>query len=374
MTGHSQIVAILLLTSALIFSASAPRVRSQQPDDADKHKQSREKPPLTVPNRPVSSLYSGEQGEQRSEIKFAPSTRIVTAKVHVEDPNGYFLPNLRRENFAVYEDGVRQKNVTVEIERSPATIAMMLEFGGRYHELNQTLAREVPEIGRQFLEVIGRDDKIAVFKYNNKLETLVDFGDGQQSLDQIFGTLKKPEPSEANFYDSLLDVLGRMRPVSERKAIIVVTSGVDSFSKANFAQVLDAARNSAVPIYVISLSNLMELEAMTYGSTAPFARIDWRAAEKQLETLAKASGGRTYVVDSEVQILGIYDDIMENLRVRYVVTYVSSNASTGGPPRSIRIELIDPVTDGPLKIHDAAGKVLPGKVFVQATYSPTAPG
>jgi hypothetical protein len=118
----------------------------------------------------------------------------------------------------------------------------------------------------------------------------------------------------------------------------------------------------------------MELEAMTYGNTAPFARIDWRAAEKQLEALAKASGGRTYVVDSEVQIPGIYDDIMENLRVRYVVTYVSSNTSTSGPPRSIRIELIDPATDGPLKIHDAKGKVVPGKVFVQATYSPTAPG
>jgi hypothetical protein len=80
------------------------------------------------------------------------------------------------------------------------------------------------------------------------------------------------------------------------------------------------------------------------------------------------------VVDSEVQIPGIYDDIMENLRVRYVVTYVSSNTSTGGPPRSIRIELIDPATGGPLKIHAAAGKVVPGKVFVQATYSPTAPG
>jgi VWFA-related protein len=374
MTGRLQITTVLVLTSVLVFFTSSRSLSSQQPDDADKHKQSREKPQLTVPNRPGSSLYSGEQGEQRSEIKFAPSNRIVTAKVHVEDPNGYFLPNLRRENFAVYEDGVRQKNVTVEIERSPATIALMLEFGGRYHELNQSLAREVPEIGRQFLEAIGRDDKIAIFKYNSKLETLVEFGHGQEPLDKIFETLKTPEPSEVNFYDSLLDVLGRMRPVSERKAIIVVTSGVDTFSKATFAQVLEAARSSAVPIYIISLSHLMELEAITYGSAAPFARIDWRAAEKQLEALAKASGGRTYVVDSEVQIPGIYDDIMENLRVRYVVTYVSSNTSTGGPPRSIRIELIDPATGGPLKIHDAAGKVVPGKVFVQATYSPTAPG
>src|ERR1700680_2517481 len=126
---------------------------------------------VTVPSRPSSPLFTGEQGSQQSEIEFASASRTVTIKLQVEDPNGYFLPNIRRENFAVYEDGVRQKNVTVEIERSPATIAMMLEFGGRYHELNQTLAREVPEIGRLFLEVIGRDDKIAIFKYNSKLET-----------------------------------------------------------------------------------------------------------------------------------------------------------------------------------------------------------
>jgi VWFA-related protein len=373
MTRRSLITTVFVLTAVLflVFSASSRTLSSQQPSDVDK--QTREKPQLTVPNRPASPLYSGEQGEQGSEIKFAPSTRVVTAKVHVEDPNGYFLPNLRRENFAVYEDGVRQKNVTVEIERSPATIALMLEYGGRYRELNKSLARQVPEIGSQFLEAIGRDDKVAIFKYNSKLETLADFDHGHEPLDHIFETLKPPEPSEVNFYDSLLDVLHRMRPISERKAIIVVTSGVDTFSKATFAQVLGAARSSAVPIYIISLSHLMELEAITYGSAAPFARIDWRAVEKQLEALAKASGGRAYVVDSEVQIPGIYDDITENLRVRYVVTYVSSNTTTG-PPRSIRIELIDPTTGGPLKIHDAAGKVVPGKVFVQATYSPTAPG
>jgi len=49
----------------------------------------------------------------------------------VEDPNGYFLPNIRRENFAVYEDEVRQKNVTVEIEHAPISVALLMESGGR---------------------------------------------------------------------------------------------------------------------------------------------------------------------------------------------------------------------------------------------------
>jgi VWFA-related protein len=369
MTRHSQIASVLVLTAALAFCSSLRSVPRQQPADAPK--ESRGDSSLNIPNRPATPRYSGEQGDQRSEIKFAPLTRVVTAKIHVEDPNGYFLPNLRPDNFAVYEDGVHQKNVNVEIERAPVSIALVLEFGGRYHELNKKVAMEMPEIGRHLLEVLGRDDKVAIFKFASNLETLADFDHGRASLDGIFEALGMPETSEVNLYDSLLQVLERMRSVPERKAVIVVSSGVDNFSKANFSQMLESARTSAVPIYTIGLGHLMELEAVMYGDAAPFARINWTAAEKQLESLSKVSGGRSYALESDAQIPGIYDDIMENLRVRYVVTYVSSNTATVGPPRSIRIELVNPKTGAPLKIHDATGKLIPAKVFVQAAYNPT---
>jgi hypothetical protein len=69
-------------------------------------------------------------------------------------------------------------------------------------------------------------------------------------------------------------------------------------------------------------------------------------------------------------IPGIYDDVMENLRLRYVVTYVSSNPATSGPPRNVQVELVDPTTGKPLKIRDSAGKIVSASVFVQQTYSP----
>jgi Ca-activated chloride channel family protein len=328
---------------------------------------------ITVPSRPVNPLYQGEQGKQRSEIEFTPSTRTVTLKVQVEDPKGYFLPNIRRDNFAVYEDGVRQKNVTVEIEHAPISVALLMEFGGRYHELNKVLAMEVPEAGRPLLEVVGRDDKIAVFKYDAKLETLADFGQGHETLDKIFSQLNMPVSSEVNSYDALLETLNRMKKISGRKAVIVITSGIDTFSEANYQQVLQAAQDSATPIYAIGLSRLMQRESDVYGDTAPFARIDWNGAEKQLEALARASGGRAYVPDSTVEVPAIYDDIMENLRVRYVITYTSSNMGASGPSRKIRVELIDFRTGEPLKIRDSYGKPVTARVFVQDSYSPSTP-
>src|ERR1700686_3698430 len=77
---------------------------------------------VTVPDRPSNPLFKSEQGAQASEIKFIPVTRQVTIKLHVEDPNGYFLPNLRPDNFAVYEDGVRQKEGSAEANHAQGTV------------------------------------------------------------------------------------------------------------------------------------------------------------------------------------------------------------------------------------------------------------
>jgi VWFA-related protein len=330
--------------------------------------QSGQESQVTVPARPPNALHKGEEIPQPPEIAFAPGSRTVTIELQVQDPNGYFLPNIRPENFAVYEDGVRQKLDTVQVEHAPVSVALLLEFGGRYHELNKTLGLEVPQIGREILSVVGRDDKVAVFAYDSKLRTLSDFNQRAGSLDTVFDRLGTPSIAEANFYDALLSVLNRMHEVNGRKAVIVVSSGIDNSSQATYQQMLQAAKESAVPIYSIGLAQVMEREAAIFGSTAPFARIDWNAAEKQLEALSKASGGRAYVVDSDLEVPAIYDDIMENLRLRYVITYVSSNPASVGPPRDIRVELIDPAKGTPLKIHDSTGKVVPAKVYVRASY------
>src|SRR5690349_18784186 len=67
-----------------------------------------------------------EQGRAKSEISFDPASGEVTVKMLVQDPNGYFIPNIRRDNFAVYENGVRQTNAMVGIEHSPVSLALLM--------------------------------------------------------------------------------------------------------------------------------------------------------------------------------------------------------------------------------------------------------
>ena len=88
--------------------------------------------------------------------------------------------------------------------------------------------------------------------------------------------------------------------------------------------------------------------------------------------IAQSSGGRAYFPRTLFDLPATYDDMMENLRVRYVISYKSSTGTDATIPRTIRVELVDPKTGGPLQILDANGKNIRASVIVQESYVPAA--
>lgn len=155
---------------------------------------------IHVPNRPSRPLFQGEQCQQKTEIHFDPATRVVTIKMLVRDPNGYFIPDIRRENFAVYEDGVRQ-DATVEIEHAAVSVGVLLEHGGRYQSRNDALDQAVSMAADQFLDEIGNDDEVAISTYGDKVKEICGFSRGHDASWEALSSLRAPPFSELNFYD-----------------------------------------------------------------------------------------------------------------------------------------------------------------------------
>ena len=326
--------------------------------------------PVQIPARPAA-LFAGEQGRQRTEVHFDPTSSTVTMKLLVQDPAGYFIPDLHRDNFVVYENGVRQQNATVEIEHAPITLGIVMEHGGRYKGFNKTSSDEVLTVGQQLLGELGREDKVAVWEYADQAQQIADFTTDHSRLDSLFMTTEVPDSSETNFYDALVSASETMKPVTGRKALIVITSGIDTFSKAKYDDALNAVRASGTPVYVIDVGPDLRDAAMRYANAGPYARLDWNRTETQLREIANVSGGRLYTVYSSlVDLSSMYDDLMENLRVRYVISYRSTTSSPADGPRSVRVELVDPKTNGPLEIVDTSGKVIRSKVIVENSYVP----
>jgi VWFA-related protein len=297
---------------------------------------------------------------------------MVTVKLLVQDPNGYFIPSIRRDNFVVYENGIRQHNATVEIEHAPVTLGLLMEFGGRAQALNRLLGTEVARTGQQLLDELGQEDKVAIWKYSDKVEKVANFSQGHETLDRVFQDLGTPEFSETNVYDALIYVVEQMRSVQGRKAIVLISSGVDTFSKSKYEDALRAARESGTPIYVISLAPVLRYLIEAHGATGPLARVDWNSADRELQEIARVSGGRAYAPESTIDLSSIYDDMMENLRVRYVIAYRSSNELDLSSPRTVRVELVDSKTGGPLQITDERGRPIPARIVVQDNYVPSA--
>jgi Ca-activated chloride channel homolog len=335
------------------------------PTGASHHRQ------VQIPQRPAA-LFTGEQGKQRTEIHFDPTTSEVTMKLVVQDPAGYFIPDLHRDNFAVYENGTRQQNATVEIEHAPIALGIVMEHGGRYKGFNRTSSDEVLRAGKQILDELGREDKVAIWEYADNVHQIADFTTAHDRLDKFFLASGVPDSSETNFYDALVSTSEGMKTVTGRKALVVITSGVDTFSKAKYDDALSAVRASGTPIYIINLGPALREAAKNYANAGPYAHLDWSKTDAQLREIANVSGGRMCTESSTLDLTGVYDDLMENLRVRYVITYRSTSSDPLDAARTVRVELVDPRTNGPLEIVDAKGKVIRSTIIVENRYAPNA--
>jgi hypothetical protein len=171
-----------------------------------------------VPNRPGKPLFAGEQGRQRTEINYDRKTRIVTLRLVVQDSNGYFIPDIHRENFVVYENEIRQQNATVEIEHTAVCAGVLVEYGGHYRALNEALAATVSMAVGQFADEIGSEDNLAVWKYADRVEGISGFTRGNDLLHRAAASLRFAPPfSELNFYDALIATLPRLHEQSGRK-------------------------------------------------------------------------------------------------------------------------------------------------------------
>ncbi len=364
---HRSLQKIGILTSALLLvialsvpamTQSGKRSSSSQPGPGE----------VQIPTRPVKPLFTGQQGKQHTEIYFDRTTGMVTMKLLVQDPNGYFIPNLRANNFVVYENGARQQLASASIERAPVSIGLLLEFASPMPGLGEALQPDISDAAHQLIRTIEANDDVTAWKYNDRVDKLGDSTGGREMLDMAVLSLDKPGPPVANLYDALLYVLPQMPQNQRRKALVLISDGIDSNSKASYGSVVSAAENSAVPIYVISMTKVARQFMEAHPDASPMVKVDWSKAERELQKIAQASGGRVYVPSEPIDLSTIYDDLLENLQTRYVLTYRSS--ASGDAPRTVRVELVNPRTGGPVTIVDKEGRPIRAMVIAQESYSP----
>ncbi len=215
------------------------------------------------------------------------------------------------------------------------------------------------------------EDYVAVVAYDMRPEILSDFSTDKRKAQEAMQRLRIAAFSEANLYDALTDTADRMAGIEGRRSIVLLSSGIDTFSKLTFDKTRKILQNAGVPIYAIGLMQAIRDRADAYGYMGAIARLDFLQADNQLRTFTKETGGQAFFPRFYGEFPSIFRAIAEALRNQYSLTYQPSNQARDGKFRKIKVELVDPATNQPLRVSDEKGK--PVKYTIVAKSGYTAP-
>jgi VWFA-related protein len=277
-----------------------------------------EKRPATLASIRVEGLASATPGV---DVGVEPATGRVTVKIPAAAFEQVLTAAVRPGRLRVSEDGVPQQ-ASIDVEHAPVSLAVLIELGGRSGQLTELLQAEAPSLVRPLFDRLGPNDRLGLFTYDRALRTVVDFGAPRDAWAGALDRLAAPVFSEANFYDAAVGILERVQDQPGRRAVILVTTGIDTFSRSSLADLLARARAADTPMYVLSLGDLVQHRIFDQ-ETGPLRRVNWSAVERACERIAEASGGRAYRRVRPSTVASVFDDVLERLRVTYVLSYVS---------------------------------------------------
>ena len=200
-------------------------------------------------------------------------------------------------------------------------------------------------------------------------EILSDFSTDKRKAYEAMQRLRIAAFSESNLYDALTDTAERMKDIEGRKAIVVIASGRDTFSKLTFDKTRKILQEAAVPIYAIGLMQALREYYDARGAMGPIARLDFLQADNQMRTFATETGGQAFFPRFYGEFPGIYGAISQSLRNQYQIGYEPSNKARDGKFRKIKVELVNPATGEPLRVTDQKGKPIKYRLIAKSGYT-----
>ncbi len=315
-----------------------------------------------------SKFGKKKEGIPEDVPSFRTEVLTVSLDVAVLDNRGQFIPNIPRGNFRVLEDNVPQQITGFEMGEAPMTVCMVIEFSNLFQQYWTETWYQTLTAAYGFLETLKPEDYVAVVAYDIRPEILSDFSTDKRAAYEAMSRLRIAAYSESNLFDAVTDTAQRMSDIEGRKAIVLISSGIDTFSKITFSKAREILQNAGVPIYAIGLMQALREWYDAYGMLGPIARLDFLQADNQLRTFARETGGMAFFPRFYGEFPGIFRSIAQALRNRYYITYQPSNLKRDGKFRKIKVELVNPATNEPLRITDERGKPIKYTIIAKSGY------
>jgi Ca-activated chloride channel homolog len=293
-----------------------PQTKDTRADSKDKQK----KPP----NRADAKADQPTSRDDESTIRL--DTDLVSLDVTVIDQNNTPIFNLDQDAFAVFEDKVKQQIDKVSREEVPLSFGLVIDTSGSMRSKLQT----VIDASLGLIKTMRPEDEAFVAQFKAEPELVTDFTSDKRELEEALGELYTSSGT------ALLDAViatadyAHEKGKQRRKAIIVISDGVEKNSAVKEKEVLDAIKEDEVQVYFVGFVD----EDDTGGI---FGKSGAKKAKELLQRLADDSGGRAFFPKDVSEIGEVAKQIAKDLRTQYVVSYYPANDKRDGSFRSVKV-------------------------------------
>ncbi|HEY8411650.1 MAG TPA: VWA domain-containing protein [Pyrinomonadaceae bacterium] len=252
------------------------------------------------------------------------NTENVVLNVTVTDKSGQYVKGLKASDFKVYEDGVEVKTemfASFSVQESPYAAVVLLDSSGSM-EARFTLARSA---AIRFLDGLREEDVAAVYRFDSKVERVQEFSGGRD-LAPIAYAIRAKGMTTLN--DAIVEASRTLAERPEhRKAIVILSDGMDTFSKASADKAVESALAIGASIYAVDMSAL-EVSGSSGRQGAP-----------TLESFANKTGGRFIATAGGPALRDAFAGIAEELGHQYTIAYRPLNRNRDGKWRKLEVKL-----------------------------------
>jgi VWFA-related protein len=287
----------------------------------------------------LSAIASRAQSQPDQSPSIQISVNRVNVGVIVTDSQGNFVPDLRRENFHIFDNGVEQPITDFANVVAPAEVLLLVEAGPAVYFLASTHV----QASHSFLEGLPANDRIAVAKYDNAPQIMLDFTADKPAA---YGALSNVRYyvgfGNLNLSKSLNTVLDWLAKTQGKKTIVLLSTGFDTSQPADIDAALTRLKISDVRLLAISLSNAMrapasqpakskkknkkdkqadEEDAQKAAAKATFTKEGFDEADRLLRALTDATGGQVYFPNNAQDYATMYAQIAQLIRHEYSLAF-----------------------------------------------------
>jgi len=313
-------------------------------------------------------------------------TTLVSIPVSVMDRDGKYIPDLRKEDFHIWEDGVEQKVAYFASTEKPFTVALMIDTSGS----TRFKLQEIQDAAISFVEQLRSDDRVMVFSFNDKIRNLTQQGPTSDRATLRNAIRQTEAGSGTKLYEAVDTVINKhFNHIEGRKAIVLFTDGVDTTSRhATYESTVRDAEELDALIYPVEYDTYSDMGiwgpgggggrpggggssgnviidilgsilgggggghprgggggggrsgggGWPGGGGSGSTRSEYERADQYLHDLARVSGARLYNAEQQ-NLDSAFRSVAEELRRQYSLGYYPKNTPHPGERRNIKVRV-----------------------------------